>query len=132
VHLPSDLLPARSAGLVCRMWRGWALNVNAAAYRSYLEEELFPKMVSELGPRGYRGHQLITQTVGDQTEFVALTWFESLDSVRSFAGDDITRANVSGKARSLLARWDEHATHFELSSEQLFGPQLVHLPEQRG
>ena len=119
MHSPSDVLPARRTGLTCRMWRGWTTRVNADAYRSYLEDELFPNMVSELGPRGYLGHQLITQNAEHEVEFVAVTWFASLDSVQAFAGDDVTRANVSAKARSLLARWDEHATHFELSSERL-------------
>lgn len=101
------------------MWRGWSTSTNATAYRAYLEDELFPHMVSELGPHGYLGHQLVTRELGDEVEFVALTWFESLESVKSFAGDDITKANVSAKARALLSRWDEHATHFELSSEAL-------------
>jgi hypothetical protein len=129
VHSPSDALPARRTGLTCRMWRGWTTPGNAAAYRCYLENELFPTMVAELGPRGYRGHQLITRAVDGEVEFVALTWFVSLDSVHSFAGD-VTRANVSAKARSLLAHWDEHATHFELSSERLDGPGLMREPGQ--
>lgn len=79
-------------------------------------------MAAELGPRGYLGHQLLTREVGEETEFVALTWFASLESVRSFAGDDIGRANVSDKARSLLARWEPQATHFLLSSARLPRP----------
>jgi hypothetical protein len=104
------------------MWRGWTSRANAAGYRAYLEHELFPHMVAELGPRGYRGHQLLTREDGDEVEFVALTWFDSIESVKSFAGPDVTRANVSAKAQALLARWDPHATHFSLSSERLGMP----------
>ena len=107
------------SGLTCRMWRGWASRTNAPAYQAYLEHELFPHMVTELSPRGYRGHQLLTREDGDEVEFVALTWFDSIESVKSFAGLDVTRANVSPKAQELLAHWDAHATHFVLGSERL-------------
>lgn len=112
-------MPARRPGLVCRVWRGWTTRENAPAYAVYLNEELFPRLVAELTPRGYRGHQLITREHDDECEFVALTWFASLESVTSFAGADYLRANVSPKARSLLARYEEYAAHYTLNSERL-------------
>lgn len=113
------MMPARAPGLVCRVWRGWTTRENAPAYAAYLNEELFPKLAAELTSRGYRGHQLITREHGSECEFVALTWFASLESVTSFAGADYLRANVSQKAKSLLVRYEEHATHYALDSERL-------------
>lgn len=112
-------MPARKSGLVCRVWRGWTTLANAPAYAAYLNTELFPKLVAELTPRGYRGHQLLTRAQRDECEFAVLTWFVSLESVTSFAGADYLRANVSATARSLLARYEEHATHYTLDTERL-------------
>lgn len=105
------------ARTVCRMWRGWTTRANAAAYAAYLNDELFPQLVAELASRGYRGHQLLITESADEVEFVALTWFASLEDVAAFAGPDYTRANVSAKARGLLSRYDAHASHYTLNSE---------------
>src|SRR5512132_4198124 len=37
---------------------------------------------------GFRGARLLRRTVGAETEFVSLTFFEGLDAIRSFAGSD--------------------------------------------
>jgi hypothetical protein len=39
-------------------------------------------------------------------------WFDSLDDVRAFAGDDHEVAVVPPAARALLARFDPRSTHY--------------------
>jgi heme-degrading monooxygenase HmoA len=41
-----------------------------------------------LSDRGYRGHHALRRARGDEVEFVTMTWFDSLDSLRGFAGED--------------------------------------------
>ena len=41
-------------------------------------------------------------------------WFESLDSVRAFAGEDYEVAVVPPKARALLFRFDARSQHYEI------------------
>ena len=41
-----------------------------------------------LSARGYRSHRVLRRSRGDEVEFVTMTWFDSLDSVGGFAGDD--------------------------------------------
>ena len=38
---------------------------------------------------GFRGARLLRRTIGAETEFVSLTFFEDLDAVRSFAGSGL-------------------------------------------
>ena len=35
---------------------------------------------------------MLRRTLGDQTEFITLSFWDSLDAVRAFAGDDYERA----------------------------------------
>ena len=42
------------------------------------------------------------RTIGEETEFVSLTFFEDLDAVRSFAGSDYETAIVAEEARKVL------------------------------
>ena len=56
---------------------------------------------------GWHGAYLLAR---GQTEFVALTLFDSLDAIRHFA--DGERANVSRQARGVLDDIDEYARHY--------------------
>jgi hypothetical protein len=40
--------------------------------------------------------------------------FDSLDSVRTFAGEDWEKAVVPEKARELLSRFDDRSQHYEV------------------
>jgi len=41
-------------------------------------------------------------------------WFDSLDAVRIFAGDDYEAAVVPPKARQLLSRFDARSAHYQV------------------
>ena len=50
----------------------------------------------------------------DGVEFTTIMWFESLDAVRAFVGDDYEVAHVPVNARSVLLKFDERSTHYEV------------------
>ena len=41
-------------------------------------------------------------------------WFDSLDGIREFLGEDYTRSHVPLEARAVLNSFDDHAAHFEI------------------
>jgi len=45
-------------------------------------------------------------------------WFDSLDAVRAFAGEDHETAYVPAAARALLSRFDVRSTHYEVRAER--------------
>jgi hypothetical protein len=47
-------------------------------------------------------------------EFITVMWFESLEAVRAFAGEDYERAVVPAEARPLLLRFDDRSAHYEV------------------
>jgi len=46
-------------------------------------------------------------------EFVTLTLWESLDTVREFASQDYEASVVSAKARTLLSRFESISLHYD-------------------
>jgi hypothetical protein len=44
--------------------------------------------------------------------------FDSLDSIREFAGEDYEVAVVPEKARAVLSRFDERSQHYEIRAER--------------
>jgi antibiotic biosynthesis monooxygenase (ABM) superfamily enzyme len=97
--------------VICRIWHGWTAPDNADAYEELLRREIFTGIV-EREIAGFRGIQLLRRDAGAEVEFVTIMWFDSLDAVRVFAGDDYERAVVPPSARALLARFDERSAHF--------------------
>lgn len=46
-----------------------------------------------------------------------MMWFDSLESVRIFAGKDYEAAVVPPAARALLSRFDARSQHYEVRAE---------------
>ena len=102
--------------MISRIWHGWTSPSNADAYESLLKSEIFVG-IKDRHIVGYRGIQLFRRNVGVEVEFVTVMWFESIDAVRVFAGEDYEVAVVPLKARALLARFDARSQHYEVRAE---------------
>lgn len=50
----------------------------------------------------------------EEVEFVTVMWFDSLDAVKAFAGEDVEAAVVPPKARALLSRFDARSEHYSV------------------
>jgi heme-degrading monooxygenase HmoA len=102
--------------MISRVWHGWTTPSNADAYESLLKSEIFTGIQ---GRRiaGYRGIHLFRRNVENEVEFVTVMWFESLEAVRTFAGEDYEVAVVPPKARALLSRFDGRSQHYEVKAE---------------
>lgn len=99
--------------MICRIWHGWTTPANADAYEHLLREEIFVGIAGR-HIEGFRRIQLLRRAVGAEVEFVTMMWFESLDAVRRFAGEEYEMAVVPRSARSLLARFDARSQHYEV------------------
>jgi heme-degrading monooxygenase HmoA len=86
--------------VISRIWHGWTSLENAAAYEALLESEILPG-IADRRIRGLMGVHLLKRDVPEGVEFVTIMWFESLDAVREFAGEDYEVAVVPEKARKL-------------------------------
>lgn len=102
--------------MISRIWHGWTSPSNADAYESLLKSEIFIG-IQDRRIAGYKGIQLLRRKVGDEVEFVTIMWFDSIDAVRDFAGEDYEVAVVPPKARALLSRFDARSQHYEVRSE---------------
>jgi len=102
--------------MIGRIWHGWTTTENADAYESLLKNEVFVG-IGARQIQGYKGIQLFRRKAGDEVEFVTVMWFESLDAVHTFAGEEYEKAVVPPKARTLLLRFDERSQHYEVKAQ---------------
>jgi heme-degrading monooxygenase HmoA len=103
--------------MISRIWHGWTSLENASAYQSLLETEILTG-IADRRINGYRGHQLLRRDSDGETEFVTILWFDSIDAVREFAGEDYEAAVVPPKARELLSHYDFRSAHYEVLQDR--------------
>jgi heme-degrading monooxygenase HmoA len=98
--------------MIARIWRGWVRTDRAAEYVDYI---VGTGMAEYRDTPGNRGAQMLTRDLGDgRTEVVTLSWWDSLDSIRAFAGDDITAAKYYPEDDDFLIAHEDTVTHYEV------------------
>lgn len=102
--------------MIARVWHGWTTPENADAYESLLRHEIF-EGIQDRKIDGFRGIQLMRRSLETEVEFMTTMWFDSIDSVRTFAGDDYEVAVVPPKAQALLARFDGRSQHYDIRAD---------------
>ncbi|MEO0878336.1 MAG: antibiotic biosynthesis monooxygenase [Pseudomonadota bacterium] len=103
--------------MICRYWRGWTTPENAPRYQSVLTDVVIPGIEAR-AIAGFRRIEMMRRDLGNEVEFATLMWFESLEAVAAFAGEDYEVAHVPDVARAVLARWDERVVHYEIFGER--------------
>ncbi len=104
--------------MISRIWHGWTTPENADAYEALLKREVFVGIKGR-GIPGFRNIQLFRRNLDEDVEFVTVMWFDSLNAVRLFAGEDYEVAVVPPAARVLLSRFDARSQHYEVRAELL-------------
>ena len=102
--------------MISRVWHGWTTPENADAYEGLFKKEIFVG-IAERQMAGYQGIHLLRRDVGNEVEFVTVMWFDSLQAVRAFAGDDYETAVVPPAAQALLSRFDARSQHYQVKVE---------------
>ena len=99
--------------MILRIWHGYTTKTNADVYESLLKTEIIPEIESKK-IKGYKRIQLLRRELEEEVEFTTIMWFESIDSVKDFVGEDYETVYVPEKARNVLARFDNKSIHCEL------------------
>jgi heme-degrading monooxygenase HmoA len=99
--------------MICRVWRGWTTTDNAAVYERIVRGEVIPGIEARHIP-GFRSIDLIRREREHDVEFMTLMWFDTLDSVRAFMGEDYQAAHVPADAQAVLADFDRRSAHYEV------------------
>ena len=99
--------------MIVRIWRGQAeSDAKAEAYHRHVTTTVFPELKAL---HGHQGAWLLRRELGGKVEFLAVTFWDSIDSIRAFAGDNVASAIVEPEARAVLSDFDDFARHYELA-----------------
>jgi heme-degrading monooxygenase HmoA len=104
--------------MISRIWHGYSTFENADTYEKLLTEEIFIG-IKDRNINGYRGIQLLRRQLENETEFITIMWFDSLNAVAEFAGIDYENAVVPEKAQRVLSRFDKKSQHYDVIIQDL-------------
>lgn len=99
--------------MIARLWRGRA--ADAARADAYVRHFTGTVTAELKGLEGHRGAWLLRRETDGQTEFLAVTLWESRAAIEAFTGPDICRSVVEPTAQAVLSDFDDCATHYEVA-----------------
>ncbi len=102
---------ASSRPLIARHWHGAVPAAKGDAYAAYLRQTGVPDCRAIPGNRGV---EVLRRTVGSETHFVFVSFWDSMDAIRAFAGDDVERARYYPEDRDYLIELEPTVTHYEV------------------
>ena len=94
--------------MIARIWNARATPDRAAEYAAYLQSTVVPELAAI---HGYRGVTLLERDRDGVVEVTVVTWWDSLESVRAFAGEAVETAVVHDTAARMLVDFDREVAH---------------------
>jgi heme-degrading monooxygenase HmoA len=97
--------------MVVRMWHGRVPTNKAQAYRAFLNQRAIPDYQSVAGNLSVH---ILERTEGDITHFITLTFWESMEVIKDFAGDDVEKAKYYPEDKDFLMEFEPTVVHYEV------------------
>jgi heme-degrading monooxygenase HmoA len=94
--------------MIARIWKARAAPERASEYAAYLQSTVVPDLAAI---HGYRGVTLLERDRDRVVEVTVITWWDSLESVRAFAGEAVETAVVHDTAARMLLDFDQDVAH---------------------
>lgn len=106
---------APSGGALCeariaRHWHGKTPNAKADEYAAYLADAI--KKFRAI--QGNVGYQMMRETVGDETHFAVISYWESREAIKGYAGEDIRRTRPAPRDRDFLVDPEDAVMNYDI------------------
>jgi len=98
--------------MIARIWRGWANASNADDYYRHFTSNVAPHLKNIMG---HQGAYLLRHESKGEVEFVAVSFWETMETIKAFAGPNPDAAVVEPDARAALKAFDDFARHYEVA-----------------
>lgn len=97
--------------MIARMWHGKVPTAKAKAYREFLNQRAIPDYQSV---EGNKGVYILEQTEGEITHFVTLSFWENIEVIKGFAGEDTDVAKYYEEDKDFLLEFEPKVLHYEV------------------
>jgi heme-degrading monooxygenase HmoA len=102
--------------MIARIWRGRTSPGKADGYEDFLRRTAYPHYGDAEGNRGWI---LLRSDQEDAVELTFVSFWESTDALRRYAGADVERPKYYPEDRAALLELPDRADHYEVIDAQL-------------
>jgi heme-degrading monooxygenase HmoA len=99
--------------MIARIWRGAVRADDGDTYAAYIGET---GLAEYARTPGNQGAWMLRRVVGDRTEFLTFTLWDSLDAVKAFAGEDYETAKYYPEDDRYLVERAATCEHYEATT----------------
>jgi heme-degrading monooxygenase HmoA len=97
--------------MIARVWSAQTTPARAPLYVEHLRTQVLPALGAV---DGFGGVMLLERALPGAMEILVITFWQSIDSIRGFAGADLEQAVVADEAAALLTQFDRRVRHYEV------------------
>lgn len=102
--------------MIARIWHGTTKPTDSDEYLEYLNKTGIPDYRRTKGNlRAF----VLRRTENETTHFLTLSFWDSIESIKNFAGEDYEKARYYPQDEDFLLTFEENVTHYELFSDEL-------------
>ena len=101
--------------MIARVWTGRTKAEDYDSYLAYLEESGVAALQATAGNRGV---MVLRRLHGAEAEFSVMSFWDSLDDVKAFAGEDVGAAHYYLEDERFLLEFAARVKHFEVTRER--------------
>jgi heme-degrading monooxygenase HmoA len=101
--------------MIARIWRGAVAKADRDAYAAYMQDT---GVAGYADTAGNRGVWMLRRDVGEKTEFMMFTLWDSMEAVKAFAGPEPDTAVFYPEDDRFLIERDLTVDHFEVHTQR--------------
>lgn len=97
--------------MIARTWNGMVPKEKADSYYNYLKQT---GLKDYQNTKGNAGVKVLRRDENQQTHFLLITFWDSYESIRQFAGSEIDKARYYPKDEEYLLELEPFVHHYEI------------------
>jgi len=97
--------------MIARIWHGKTPAATADDYRDFLRARALSDYQSITGNLGAH---ILRRSEGDEAHFITLTFWESTEAIKAFAGEDFEKAKYYSEDKNFLLEFEPKVAHYEV------------------
>lgn len=97
--------------MIARIWHGRTAKSNYEAYSEFLKRIAVPDYERTTG---FQGLRFLRTLLGNEAHFQLITFWENLEAIKNFAGDDYEKAKYYPEDKAFLLEFEEKVQHYEV------------------
>jgi|SRR6476620_3857083 len=97
--------------MIARIWHGKTSIEDFDAYTVFLKKVAVPDYQKT---KGFKGLSFLRQIKNGEGHFTLITYWENLEVIKNFAGEDIQKAKYYPEDDNYLLEFEENVQHFEV------------------